>query len=120
MMEESSSAREKQVFAFPDSDSLHLKEPSAGTASLNTENGSLTGEVENAAEAKLHTVPTRLAYDMKECIVCGDKFKLAWNEDADEWVYENAVLDEESELICHFTCSQPQDESGSVAKRLRQ
>lgn len=42
---------------------------------------------------------------MKECNSCGEKLTLAWNEEADEWVYENAVLDEENEGIFHFTCS---------------
>lgn len=67
--------------------------------------GSSSAAQNRLLEAKIHTVPTRLAYDMKECNSCGEKFALSWNEEADEWVYENAVLDEENESIFHFTCS---------------
>jgi pre-mRNA cleavage complex 2 protein Pcf11 len=58
--------------------------------------------VEDQGEAELHFVPTRLAYDSKNCSICGEKFKLGWNEDSDEWVYENAVLDEDEMVSIRF------------------
>ena len=51
-----------------------------------------------------HFVPTRLAYDSKNCSLCGEKFKLGWNEDSDEWVYENAILDEDETVSTSIDC----------------
>ena len=118
-MDELTDSREVQVSAFPDAELSF----SSGGPSANDKNGSSLSSVNKHQEEmkSAHTVPTRLAYNMKTCCLCEEKFSLVWNEDGDEWEYENAVLEAEDGVIYHFTCSQNSTNEGKRdAKRMRQ
>lgn len=61
-------------------------------------------ELEEPTE--ITSVPASEEY--KTCMVCGEKFQEIWDDDADAWIYPNAIerLDSDGEMIgiAHKAC----------------